>query len=337
VPHILTTWFGAFLVEDGKVLAAYPAPVDAPSLAERVERRRAGRLTPEESRLLEEHREERLTTRDRRLLPFGPRFAVKAEPALSSEEHGIPRALLRTLLLTSAQEALERGWDPSVHIIEASRALEELEEVSNRIEERLESWTDRPSEPTAADGKGVPPSSEGTESGGLTAGRSALAALHQEIQRTQREIAQQLEAALPQTAPNLCALLGPKLAARLLSQAGGLDRLARMPASTVQVLGAEKAFFEHLRGRAPPPRHGLIFLHPSLHSAPRAQRGRMARALAGKLAIAARLDRAGTALRPELATQFEKRAEAIRTERPRRPAVERRRLRPPLHRAAEDR
>ncbi|HEV2449429.1 MAG TPA: NOP5/NOP56 family protein [Thermoplasmata archaeon] len=330
--HVVTTWFGAFLVEGRSVVGAYPSPTDPAALLERLELRRAGRLTPEEARLLEEHATERMTTRDRRLVPFGPRFDAVPEPAFPPEEHGLAPGLLRTLLLASAQAELGRGWDPSLSIIEASRALEELEDVENRLEERLESWTDRPSAPADSD-----PTGTGHRPQGLDGARASLEAVRDEVQRTHREIARQLESALPQTAPNLCALLGPKLAARMISQAGGLDRLARMPASTVQVLGAEKAFFEHLRGRAPPPRHGLIFLHPSLHSAPRAQRGRMARALAGKLAIAARMDRAGAPVRDDLRQRFEKRVEAIRASPPRRPVGERRRSRPPLHRAAEHR
>lgn len=332
MPHVVTTWFGAFLAEGDTLVGAYPAPTDPAAILERLELRRAGRLTPEESHLLEEHAGEKMTTRDRRLVPFGLRFAVRPEPLLPPTEHGLPPGTLRALLLASAQAELDRGWDPSLSIIEASRALEELEDVGNRLEERLDSWTDRPAAPADP---GPTPNADGPP--GLDAARGSLSALHDEIQRTQREIARQLEAALPKTAPNLCALLGPKLAARMIAQAGGLDRLARMPASTVQVLGAERAFFEHLRGRAPPPRHGLIFLHPSLHSAPRAQRGRMARALAGKLAIAARMDRAGAPVRDELRQGFERRVDAIRASPPRRPAKDRGRSRPPLHRAAEHR
>jgi len=106
-----------------------------------------------------------------------------------------------------------------------------------------------------------------------------------------------------------------------VAQAGGLDRLARLPASTVQVLGAERAFFEHLRGRAPPPRHGLLFLHPQIQSAPKSVRGKLARALAGKVAIAARRDREGSPVLPELKTAFERREAELRARRgKRRPA-----------------
>src|SRR5208283_3772568 len=103
--------------------------------------------------------------------------------------------------------------------------------------------------------------------------------LYRSISAVQARFETSVSEALPRRAPNVSALLGPLLAARMLAQAGGLDRLARLPASTIQVLGAEKAFFEHLRGRAPPPKHGLLFLHPSIQGAPRRLRGKLARAL----------------------------------------------------------
>jgi nucleolar protein 56 len=128
-----------------------------------------------------------------------------------------------------------------------------------------------------------------------------------------------LEAAVagsvPAHTPNLNDLLGPELSALMLAQAGGLNRLARLPASTVQVLGAERAFFEHLRGRAPPPRHGLLFLHPQIQSAPRADRGKLARSLAGKVAIAARKDQAGAPVTPDLKAAFERREADLRARR----------------------
>ena len=72
-----------------------------------------------------------------------------------------------------------------------------------------------------------------------------------------------------------------------------MQNLAMRPASTIQVLGAEKALFRSLKTGARPPKHGLIFQHALLHDAKRWQRGKIARALAGKLAIAARADAFG--------------------------------------------
>ncbi|MCS7095306.1 MAG: hypothetical protein NZ988_05840 [Thaumarchaeota archaeon] len=91
-------------------------------------------------------------------------------------------------------------------------------------------------------------------------------------------------------APNVSAIAGPMVGARLITLAGGLDRLARAPASLVQLLGAEKALFRFLRTGRGAPKHGVIFQHPYVHGSPKWQRGKMARALAAKIAIAARID-----------------------------------------------
>ncbi len=89
---------------------------------------------------------------------------------------------------------------------------------------------------------------------------------------------------------NLSYLTDPILAARLVSTAGGLENLAKMPASTIQVIGAEKALFKHLRAHTRPPKHGVIFQSALISTAPLKQRGKISRALATKLAIAAKAD-----------------------------------------------
>jgi len=95
---------------------------------------------------------------------------------------------------------------------------------------------------------------------------------------------------MKEVAPNVTALVGPLLGARLLSLAGSLEELAKLPASTVQVLGAEKALFRALRTGGKPPKHGVIFQYPEIRKAPKWQRGKISRALATKLSIAARID-----------------------------------------------
>jgi len=98
---------------------------------------------------------------------------------------------------------------------------------------------------------------------------------------------------MEEVAPNTRAVAGALLGARLIAIAGSLQNLAMRPASTIQVLGAEKALFRSLKTGARPPKHGLIFQHALLHDAKRWQRGKIARALAGKIAIAARADAFG--------------------------------------------
>jgi len=99
-----------------------------------------------------------------------------------------------------------------------------------------------------------------------------------------------MDSIMEDVAPNIKSLVGSLLGARLIALTGGLSNLAKMPASTIQVLGAEKALFRSLKTGTRPPKHGIIFQHTLIHEAKRWQRGKMARALAGKLAIAARAD-----------------------------------------------
>jgi len=93
--------------------------------------------------------------------------------------------------------------------------------------------------------------------------------------------------------PSLSLLLGPLLAAKLCTTARGRSRLASLPASTIQVLGAEKAFFMHIRQGTPPPKHGHIFQHTWVCRSPKWTRGSISRMLAAKAAIAVRVDHFG--------------------------------------------
>jgi len=122
-----------------------------------------------------------------------------------------------------------------------------------------------------------------------------------------------LDSTMEEVAPNTKYLVGSLLGARLIAVAGGLTNLAKRPASTIQVLGAEKALFRSLKTGARPPKHGLIFQHTLLHDAKRWQRGKIARALAGKLAIAARADAfGGRNIGEELKAGMDKRIGEIR-------------------------
>ena len=115
--------------------------------------------------------------------------------------------------------------------------------------------------------------------------------------------------------PSLSALLGPILAARLCVEAHGRARLARLPAGTMQILGAEKAFFNHLKTGAPSPKHGHIFMHPWISRSPRWVRGKIARTVAAKASIAARCDAyGGETWSQEAVDAVAARVEVIRSE-----------------------
>jgi nucleolar protein 56 len=329
--EVVTTWFGAFVVEEGTVVRSAPFPDDAAALAERARRRRDGGTASEEDDLVRGDGVGTLVSADRRLLALGVGLDDRPGPYPDLREFRPTAAgrVLREVLLEDAARALRDAWDPAVHLEEAVRSMEDLDRMINLLGERLVSWSSRdapqvvdvPEERVRSVARGLvahdagTPRTDGDLPGpdpDLAAARRSLAELYLATEERRAGLERALEAALPRRAPNLSGLLGPLLAARMIAQAGGLDRLARLPASTIQVLGAERAFFEHLRGRAPPPRHGLLFLHPTIQGAPKRLRGKLARALAGKAAIAARRDGQGAAQLPALAEAYAARSKEIR-------------------------
>lgn len=118
----------------------------------------------------------------------------------------------------------------------------------------------------------------------------ALASLAIQLNVLRGGLNDYVEAQMKKVAPNVAEVAGATIGARLMAKAGGLDRLAVLPASTIQILGAEKALFRSLRTGAKPPKHGILFQHQAVHTAPKWQRGKIARTLANKIAIAARVD-----------------------------------------------
>jgi len=99
-----------------------------------------------------------------------------------------------------------------------------------------------------------------------------------------------LQSKMGAIAPNLTSLLGETVAARLISHAGSLTNLAKFPASTVQILGAEKALFRALKTRGKTPKYGLLFHSTFIGRAAAANKGRISRFLANKCTIASRID-----------------------------------------------
>ena len=111
-----------------------------------------------------------------------------------------------------------------------------------------------------------------------------------ELQKTRKEIEEYIDSKMEDIAPNLKLIVGSSLGAKLISHAGGLKRLAMYPSSTVQIMGAEKALFRHLKSGDRPPKYGLIYQHPQVRGAKWWNRGKIARMLAGMISLAVRRD-----------------------------------------------
>ncbi len=152
----------------------------------------------------------------------------------------------------------------------------------------------------------------GTISEGDLGRVKALASLGMQLSSLRDGLNGYVESQMKRVAPNVAEVAGATIGARLMAKAGGLDRLAVLPASTIQILGAEKALFRSLRTGARPPKHGILFQHQAVHTAPKWQRGKIARTLANKIAIAARVDYYRGSEDPSIKAGLDKRLESIK-------------------------
>ena len=137
-----------------------------------------------------------------------------------------------------------------------------------------------------------------------------------ELQKSRKNIEEYIDHKMNSIAPNLRLLVGPTLGAKLISHAGGIKRLAMYPSSTVQIMGAEKALFRHLKSGDRPPKYGLIYQHPQVRGAKWWNRGKIARMLAGKISLAVRRDVFTKTINENVADEFKEKVEEIEKNNP---------------------
>lgn len=333
-----TEWFGVFLYEDETLQAKRLFPPDAGQIADRLEKIQAGEVLYEERELVEEA--EGVRVPDRRLAKIaGAELAKRGELVpkhQDPDEHGRDRSLRQQAAFSLAERSVKGALsERSRHLVQAVAYLDEAHEMENLMGERLVAWfqlhapevVDRTSghmelaQLVVQHGTGEAISEAmgwGASVLGSPLSEQEQAALEGlatslvEQAKSREPLEAFIEKVAHEIAPNVSKLTTPAIAARLIHHAGGLRELAMSPASTIQMLGAENAVFMHLTEDAPPPKHGVIFQHPLIHNAHPKDRGSIARALAGKIAIAARGDAfTGNDIADELKAEVKARAEEV--------------------------
>ncbi len=189
-------------------------------------------------------------------------------------------------------------------IIQASNSLEDVIKIQNLVNERLREWYllhypelkqkeipewilkygNRVNSPNFKDSSGV----DLTETDEQMLVESAH--LAQTINQQREKLEKYISQAMKEIAPNFSVVIDPLLAAKFLSLAGSMEKMAKMPSSTIQLLGAEKALFRHLRNQGKSPKFGIIFLDPRIQNAATEKKGKVARILSSKLMQAIRID-----------------------------------------------
>lgn len=184
-------------------------------------------------------------------------------------------SILRDLCIAWTQDTIHKYCNSDeARLIKLVLLLKETDLLMSRISEQISTWRSMVGQINQSSDDGVTMLSDDIT----------------RMKKARTLIAQDIAVRTGALLPNCSAIIGPLVAARLLTQAGGLSHLAQMPASAIQILGAKKAFFPHCFSGSSPPKHGCIYEHKRIHAAPKKIRGRVSRTLAASLAIAARID-----------------------------------------------
>jgi len=318
----INTWFGSLEVgSNGEILASDLFPRDIRELALHSLSLRSSRenLPPESFDL--------------------KAAALECGFAASFSEY---YSFLHEVTLEAAKLQVSEALTPDQRIVQAVEALDDINETTNSLSERLFEWyggyfpeSGLAGEPLAlfivkyGSRENVTPDDplylKARDSMGakLEAADEALLKGFAEsvcsLYSRRKQIEAYIESSMEALAPNLTMIAGPMLGARLISIAGSLEKLAAFPSSTIQVIGASKALFKHLRARAPSPKHGVIYSHPLINTSPWWVRGKVARALAAKLSLAARIDFYSAEKNPSLAGELEEKVRKIRAANPKPP------------------
>ncbi len=228
---------------------------------------------------------------------------------------------LREKFIKIAKERIkEKKKRNDLYLIQLSRTLEDLTKVYNKLEERLSEFgyiydINARGKKLIEEIKNLKEGNEWINESEKIMFLKRFSLLLEEIENQIKEVERLIEKYAKQIMPNSYALIGGKLVAKYLSLAGSLEKLALMPSSTIQVLGAEKALFKHLRKGTKPPKHGILLLTSYVSSLPKNKRGKMARTLAAKLAIAFKADLNNINIADKLKADIEKRFSELKQEK----------------------
>lgn len=268
--YLITKWFGTFICDKKAVKNKILFTKDPRDISKRLQKIKNNEILEEEKKITKGIQ---VTVGEKRLQKLGdfkPDDVFFKETEIKAEEFGFSQNLIhKASLILTKKEVEEKLKSEDLQVIQMVNALDDFIHTSNLLSERLDSWSLIP-----------------TPSAKIKPVEDTFSVVNKEMKKLEKQI----ESDMMKIAPNISKIAGPLIGARLISIAGGLEKVASMPASTIQILGAEKALFRYKKEGGRPPKHGVIFQHNLINKAPRNIRGKIARVLATKIAIAAKAD-----------------------------------------------
>ncbi|MGF3554877.1 MAG: hypothetical protein ACQXXF_06355 [Thermoplasmatota archaeon] len=269
--YLITKWFGTFLFDENGLKEKILFPKNIKSISTRLIKIRNNEILTEEKKISQNIKD--IIVCEKRLKELGeyrPNDPNFNKFKINSDEFGFSNNLLqKAILITTENLVKEELTSEDQQIIQMINTLDDFLRVSNLLSERLLSWSV------------IPDSKEK-----MLHLKKTISTINKEKSFFEKQIEKDME----KVAPNLNNLVGSLIGARLISLSGGIKKLALLPSSTIQVLGAEKALFRFKKEGGKPPKHGIIFQHPYISTSSKNIRGKIAKILASKISIAVKAD-----------------------------------------------
>jgi len=211
---------------------------------------------------------------------------------------------LREQNINATKKAIKASVKQDTLAIHAQNSLEALQKTTNTLSEKLREWFELflpqfthsiKDNKEFAKQASTKTKEENEKMGGVLSQKdvSALTSFAKTISNLfnqMAEIEKYLQTTLQEICPNTLAIAEAQTTAKLLTLAGSLQKLSELPSSTIQLLGAEKALFRHLKEGEKTPKFGVLHAHELVQKAKPQNKGKVARALADKISIAAKID-----------------------------------------------
>jgi nucleolar protein 56 len=222
--------------------------------------------------------------------PLRQKFRELHKDLMQLTDEQLNKKIIEFCIITT-RKAMKQTLQRDRLLIQATNAIEDLNKSISLFKERLEEWYGLYHPEFCAINFKKPENSTGIN---LTQEDEAALKSHiafvQIAKKHKKELEKYVRDTVSDVAPNFSSLIDPLVAAKILSAAGSLEKLAKMTASSIQLIGAERALFRHLKKQGKPPKYGILFQDKHIQNAPENLRGKLARAIAAKLMLAARTD-----------------------------------------------
>jgi nucleolar protein 56 len=272
--YLITKWFGIFLIDKkNKIIKKYLFKNNHENISKKLNQIENNNILIEEKKIIKGFKKDEIISNQKRLknlVNYQPNEIFFKKLKINYKDFNFSINNLKIATINNTNNKLTKEFKLKDHqIIQMVKSLDSLISIHNLLSERLENWL-----------------IINTPKYKIEPFKKLIKNIKKEISRLESQIKNDIQ----KIAPNSCNIIGPIITARMISLAGNMNNLSKMPASTIQILGAENAFFRYKKEGGKNPKHGIIFQNNMINQAPKKHRGKISRVIASKLSIAIKAD-----------------------------------------------